>query len=270
VLRRTTIFEVIERPFTTKPRTYVRRGCQTVRRRCLQYLTILKHQYGVTLAFPLEEAKRVFQDEMGIWDRTSLKAYFGTQPDVSKRVIQRTARYQTGTISQKTIELRQNISKREGYLERLGLVNYEKRGNTWFMILNKEVSVVPQISRIRVQHNERHESRFSIDNFSLSPNLIEVEERGIVVSPCQHKQREKQTTTHIGCERNRSTESNQKRVTQQFTPLEQTILRVAASPTVDFNGPGPPQQSSVSPSNALQPSSPTPRGTLGYGDASLG
>jgi hypothetical protein len=132
IVRKTVeIVEAIERPFSTEPKRYVKRGSHIVRERSLRYIGILKEKYDVSHEVPLEQAKQIFQDELDIWDRTSLKAYFGTQPDVSRRQIKRRAMYHnTGTISPKTIELEQSIPKREGYLERLGLVKFEKRGNT--------------------------------------------------------------------------------------------------------------------------------------------
>jgi hypothetical protein len=174
----------------------------------------MKTKYGCTREIPLEEAKRIFQLDMGIWDRASLKAYFGTQLGVSRRIIQRTARYQTGTISNKTIELKQNISKLEGYLERLGLVKFEKRGNTWFMVLNNEVSVIPEIAKSTQSVNESSEQNLrlnyvkrgcSIDNFSLTPIALG-EQHGHELNVKTEDNGEKRESV-IGCERNRSSES---------------------------------------------------------------
>lgn len=173
ILRKTIeIVEAIERPFSTEPKRYIKRGSHTVRERSLKYIAILKQKFDVSHEIPLEQAKRIFQDELDIWDRTSLKAYFGTQPDVSRRQIKRRAIYHnTGTVSPKTIELEQSIPKREGYLERLGLIKFEKRGKTWFVALVNNETIVSEICRSQTRVYERLEPEASKENFSLTPIL---------------------------------------------------------------------------------------------------
>jgi len=134
----------LEKSFTTEPKNHTRRGRSPVRDRCLEYVSILK-ELGYTNQIPLDHAKELFQTHLGIMDRTSLKGYFGTQNRRSVRKIQKIARYATGTMSFKTIELSQDVQALKGYLELLGLASIEKRGSTWFLIL-KEASVVPQLS----------------------------------------------------------------------------------------------------------------------------
>jgi len=128
--------KITERPFTTEPKHYIKRGSHTIRARCIEYVQKLG-QLGFTLELPLETAQQLFTQTLDIWDRTSLKAYFGTLPGQSKRTIRRWARYQTGTTSVKDIQLSQEVKKREGYLEKLGLVTYGKKGCKWFLILEK-------------------------------------------------------------------------------------------------------------------------------------
>jgi len=72
---------------------------------------------GFEYELPLEKAKNLFGEILGIYDRTSIKAYFGTLPDKSAKKIRRYARYQSGTQSVKDIELIQDIPKTKGYLE---------------------------------------------------------------------------------------------------------------------------------------------------------
>lgn len=239
ILRKTTTIEAVERSFTTEPKRRIKRGCHTVRERSLRYVSILRQKYNVFSEIPLEKAKRIFQDELDIWDRTSLKAYFGTQPGVSKRQIKRRAIYHnTGTISPKTIELEQTIPKREGYLERLGLISYEKRGNTWFMALKKEASVVPEIAKSNQSAYERQNSEVSNDNFSLAPII---QRRRRINHGGHVSERETEETTSrdtetgikrresvIGCERNQLSESNHEQAQNSkatwLTPAEETAV----------------------------------------------
>lgn len=113
---------------------------------------------GYSLEIPLEQAKQLFSEINDIWDRTSLKAYFGTLPGESEREIEREAVYASGTRSKKTIYLRQKIAKTKGYLEKLNLVSYERHGKVWFIVLEN-----PQIVPIIVKANK------SIDKISLAP-----------------------------------------------------------------------------------------------------
>jgi hypothetical protein len=110
----------------------------------------------------LESAKEVFSRHLGLFDRATIKAYFGTQPHRSLRKLQKIARYATGTISFKNIELTQDIPQKRGYLEILGLATIEKKGQTWFLKIN-EVSVVAEM---RPQHYEGSEK--PIEEISLS------------------------------------------------------------------------------------------------------
>jgi hypothetical protein len=123
--------------FTTEPATrgYVKRGSFIIRNRCLDYIEPLR-KAGIK-ELPIEQAI----DTFGVHDRATIKAYFGTLPGRSMRLIQQTAHYATGTLSMKSIRLDQDIPKTKGYLEKLGLVHYEKRGSHWFMILENAVLV---------------------------------------------------------------------------------------------------------------------------------
>jgi hypothetical protein len=118
---------------------------------------------------------------MGIYDRLSVKAYFGVQETKSKRSIMRTATYaRTGTISNKTITLSQNIKPKAGYLQQLGLVTYEKRGPTWFLLL-EPTTITPEISHPPANPPSESETydalsdeglaEASIDKIYLTPNL---------------------------------------------------------------------------------------------------
>ena len=181
ILRKTTVLEAIERSFTTEPKGYIKRGCETVRNRCLKYNAILRTLYSIEREIPLEKAKEIFQKEMGIWDRTSLKAYFGTQETVSKRKMTRISRYpRTGTMSYKIIELEQPIKRKAGYLERLGLVCFEKRGNIWFMLLEEYNTILPELTHPPkpplTRESESIEAKASIDKISLTP-IVQGKER---------------------------------------------------------------------------------------------
>jgi hypothetical protein len=98
-----------------------------------------------TKELPLEKAKTLFSQIIDLWDRTTLKAYFGTQAHRSTRKMRRTARYATGTYSFKNIELTQDVETTPGYLEKLGLAEIEKRGKTWFFLVRQDAVIVPQL-----------------------------------------------------------------------------------------------------------------------------
>ncbi len=126
----------------------------TVRQRCLDFTKALR-QSGYANEIPLESAKIVFSQVTDLYDRTTIKAYFGSQPGRSIRKIQRLARYASGTASYKSIELAHDIPHKKGYLELLGLVTNQKKGSVWFLILKNEV-LVPEISS---NNHESSESR---------------------------------------------------------------------------------------------------------------
>lgn len=220
------IVKAVEKLSETESKHCIKRGCHTVRNRSLNYIAILKQKHNVSYEIPLEKAKQIFQVELDIWDRTSLKAYFGTQPDVLTRVIQRRATYQTGTVSNKTIELRQKISKREGYLERLGLVNFEKRGNTWFMLLANNETIVPEIRHSQTRVYKRVEPQ-SIENFSLTPILEESEEARAEIKKREQREQREERECHRMREKSLS-ESHQKRTATSegawLTPTEQATI----------------------------------------------
>lgn len=151
---------LVERTFTTHRRH--REG--SVRRSCLAFIDLLR-QRGYT-QLPLEGAQDLFSHVMDKWDFKTIKAYFGVQEHTSEKVIDRTARYASGTISFKKIQLRQKVAGKQGYLERLGLVDYEQRGARWFLIVN-ESSLVPELGRMGT--SVREASQQSITNLSLTP-----------------------------------------------------------------------------------------------------
>lgn len=150
--------------FTTEAQETPRRprSVSIIRDRCLNFMKILKEN-GYTHSIPLEDAKHLFFLTIGLGDRKSQSAYFGTQASRSLRRIRKIARYSTGTVSFKDIELAQEISGRPGYFELLRLATFELRGKTWFMILSDE-ALVPELGP---QHYEG--SRGSNVNFSLPP-----------------------------------------------------------------------------------------------------
>ena len=128
----------------------------TVRRTAIQFILGLRSQ-GYTNELPLQDAKQLFSLITDKWDRMTLKAYFGTVAHRSKRVINQRSQYASGTVSFKTIELTQNTLSNPGYLERMGLVSYNLKGNIWFMKVENSV-LVPQLMKVDGSNN----------NFSLS------------------------------------------------------------------------------------------------------
>ena len=133
------------------------RKCNTVRRRAIEFVTAIDVK-----ELPLETARELFSEYIGLYDRTTLKAYFGTIKHTSKRKIFRRATYGgNNTVSNKFIELSQDIETTKGYLEKMGLVHYELRGKTWFMIVNRDAVLVPQLYERK---------QLFMENISLSPN----------------------------------------------------------------------------------------------------
>jgi hypothetical protein len=84
----------------------------------------------------------IFQNDIGIMDAKSLRAYFGTRAGKSERTIEEMKRYGNGECKFRTISLSQRIAQRKGYLELLGLVKIEKRGLTWILQIQND-SIVP-------------------------------------------------------------------------------------------------------------------------------
>jgi hypothetical protein len=127
-----------------------------VRRRATNFILSLNAKQ-----IPLEKAKELFSEYTGLFDRTTLKAYFGTKEHKATRNFRRIARYPTGTYSFKDIELTEEIPTKRGYLEKLGLVHFELRGKTWFMIVDRDAVLVPQLYKRK---------QLFMKNISLSPN----------------------------------------------------------------------------------------------------
>lgn len=125
--------------FTTSRRNL---GNSPVRRRCREFVDAM-----IALGFtclPIKEAIELFQATLGICDRASVKGYFGTQPHRSTQFIERMARYPSGVMSLKHIELSQKVGYKPGYFELLRLATIQKKGSNWFFVLN-EVSVIPEL-----------------------------------------------------------------------------------------------------------------------------
>jgi hypothetical protein len=135
--------EVENRTFTTAAKSGKRKRCPSpVRERCIGFIKILRKMgYDKTIA--LGEAFELFRSEVGIMDLKSSRAYFGTRAGKSKRIINMRKLYQNGEQSFRTIELSSDIVERRGYFEIFGLVDFEKKGNAWFMNLKRDF-LVPQ------------------------------------------------------------------------------------------------------------------------------
>lgn len=204
--------------FTTEPKHSHGRKCHAVRDRCLAFIEGL-HNLGITHGLPLTQAKELFHKILDEWDEKTLKAYFGTREDKAKHLIRRTARYQSGTISVKNIELEVKIHEKAGYLEQLGLVDFEKNGPTWFLLLIPNESIVPEIAHSPTSVKESCNQ--SIANLSL---------------PLKHlgEQRENEPLGNLETRENIETRENERECYSgrdkslwkigELTPLEQAIL----------------------------------------------
>jgi len=163
-----------------------------IRRRCIETIDAL-HNLGYTKEIPLEDAIELFQATLGIMDRASVKAYFGVQPHKAVQRIERMARYQSGVMSLKTIELAHKVGYKAGYFELLRLATIQKKESAWFFVLN-EVGVVPQIVPESLK-NDGVKSKLEI---SLSPIRVNEQLNGLANDGIETDREERES---IGCER---------------------------------------------------------------------
>ena len=205
---------------TEKPHTT--RESSTVRSRCLLFIETL-HKLGYD-RIPIEQAKQLFRVTVNVFDRTSIKAYFGTYQHVSTHAIQREARYQSGTYSFKSIVLKQKVPYHQGYFDLLGLVTYEWIGKTLFLIPKVGV-LVPTL----MKGSEESIGEFSL-SFSQGERLQENRFEKVVL-PSEAEERGVQggrgqlTYTHtIGCEREIGRVKVIPHTTVQLSSEEQAIL----------------------------------------------
>lgn len=148
-----------------------------VRRRCVEAIDAIR-ALGYTREIPLKDAKELFQATLGIMDRASLKAYFGTQPHRIVQSMERMARYASGAVSLKRIELSRKVGYTLGYFELLRLATIQKKGDAWFMVLN-EVSIIPELGRESLMKDCVGKSNVAI---SLSPiSINEQHEQGLTI-----------------------------------------------------------------------------------------
>ncbi|MGA2309493.1 MAG: hypothetical protein ABSG57_08100 [Candidatus Bathyarchaeia archaeon] len=206
--------------FTTEPHSYIKRGNNTVRARCIEFIETLAIQQ--TKELPVDAAKQQFHNIIDHWDRTTMKAYFGIQPHTTTEKIDRDKQYSSGTNSHATITLRRTAKEVKGYLELLGLVHYEKRGQVYFMVL-ENCQIIPEVVKTS-------NTVASNDNFSLTSKAIP---KNVVVNPMA---RSMQLGSHIAeegereggriiiGERNRSSESDLLSTPTKLTPEESAIL----------------------------------------------
>lgn len=141
----------------------------SVRRSCLKFVDFLRKQGYERI--PLAQAQDLFSHYLDKWDRMTISSYFGARPGRSTKVIDCTTHYATGTVSQKIIRVRQRVVEKTGYLQKLGLVSFEKVGPEfepkWFMVINDEAVVCPEIARMSVPTSEQ-QAQSPCLNLSLS------------------------------------------------------------------------------------------------------
>lgn len=157
-------------PFTTRPSRYIVRGNKTIRKRCLEFVETLRVKQIKEL--PMEAAKEIFSQIIDVWDRTTIKAYFGCREHKSVQKIGTRKQYSSGNISQATIELSRQVTEYRGYLERLRLVHFEQRGHVVFMVL-ETANLTPEFMK-----PAREVGVFN-DNFSLSSRSVERSEENL-------------------------------------------------------------------------------------------
>jgi len=221
------IFEAVrltERTFTTSSKH--RQGC--IRKTALNFIGFLRKQGYQRIT--LNEAQELFSYVVDRWDQKTIKAYFGVREGFSEQVIERTARYATGTVSMKKILLKRQIKERSGYLQKLGLCSFQKVGkldhSTWFMVLN-DVSLVPELVRMSIPTGEASlQAQSSCVNFSLPSTHSE--DMSALTLPVRDD--DSHTPPTIGGERKSLDFSIP---TQQLSPLEQTIFSAKPSTEPD-------------------------------------
>ena len=147
------------------------RGHGTVRRKCLAFIDELKAS-GFTAEIAYDQCIDYFQSFCDVWDRISIRSYFGVLPQVRKREFQVKRRYKTGTITQSTVTRAEIILKRKGYFEKLGLWHYELRGHVWIVKLH-ESSISPTlISEVNASVTMRNLSLSPIATNSVGNELV--------------------------------------------------------------------------------------------------
>jgi len=164
-----------------------------IRRRCIETIDAL-HNLGYTKEIPLEDAIELFQATLGIMDRASVKAYFGVQPHKAVQRIERMARYQSGVMSLKTIELAHKVGYKAGYFELLRLATIQKKESAWFFVLN-EVSIIPELGAESLMKDCVGKSKLEI---SLSPIRVNEQLNGLANDGIETDREERES---IGCER---------------------------------------------------------------------
>jgi hypothetical protein len=184
--------------------SYVKRGMNTVRSRGTFYTDTLKIQNIKEL--PVQEAQDLFCKIIDEYDSLTLKKYFGVFGGRVTWVNQVRRQYHTGTVSMSNLEISHTAKTKQGYLEKLGLVHYEKRGQVWFMILEspENTQLVPELVKV---------SGRSIDELYISSSKVVSQGEGsegnrfekvpLVVDG------EKRERDYRVRERNRSSESEQ-------------------------------------------------------------
>jgi hypothetical protein len=78
------------------------------------------HELGFD-SLPIEDAKFLFQKHVGIFDNKSLNAYFGQHELRQRAILDKTTRYQNGTVSTAQVEMYRRLIQKNGYFETLNL-----------------------------------------------------------------------------------------------------------------------------------------------------
>jgi hypothetical protein len=163
-----------------------------------------------------------------MFDRYTIKAYFGTKKHISRKSIFRRAIYGgNGTVSNKTIDLSQDVPTTAGYLEKLGLVDFEKRGKTWFMVVNENAVLIPQLYERK---------QLPMKNISLSTNS-ENNEAFSQGERARENRFEKVVSVNNKINNNNLQDERDifvdKTAYGKLTPLERAILRAESSEEPD-------------------------------------
>jgi len=114
-----------------------------VRNRCLRFIRLLEQNEIREL--PLDLAKALFMQNLGLLDDQTVIAYFGQQKVLQKTIVDKVHRYATGTNSFSKIEYSRALMVRRGYFEILGLATIEQRGSKLFFCVNQSRGLVNDV-----------------------------------------------------------------------------------------------------------------------------
>jgi len=149
-----------------------------VRTRCIRFISLL-HELGFD-ELPLNDAIFLFQKHMSIMDKKSLNAYFGQHELRQRSFLDKTTRYQNGTVSMSKIEMYRRLIQKQGYFEILDLAEIKKEHKQLVFCANHK-GLVNEIKIIFSPPLPHSSSENVIDEFSYQKHGAD-----LYLSPYRH------------------------------------------------------------------------------------